>query len=105
MKVGELSARIRVKEVWDEKKMKEEIMGGGFPVRCTASVRCTAVLRRAQHLVCTHGVHFADIAASLKMEPRGMQWCAKARWRGRHRVLVARSSTCNMQLGGYCSTL
>ena len=42
LKFGELSVRIRVKEVWAERKM-EEIVRGDFPLRCTAGVRCTAV--------------------------------------------------------------
>ena len=71
VKFGDLSVRIEVKKVWEEKKIKEENVGSDFLTRFMAGVHGTAVVSRGEHPLRTHGAHSVGTVAPAERVPHG----------------------------------
>ena len=88
VKFGELSARIRVKKVWDEKKIKEENVGSDFPTWCMASARGTQGRATIMHTRCT----LSKYCSTRRDGARAKEKQAEASGSMCHNAPVARNS-------------
>ena len=73
VKFLELCAKIGVKKVWDEKKIKGENDGRNFSSICMAGTCGTTIVCEGEHQMLTDGAHLAGIVAPTEMVPRGIQ--------------------------------